>query len=551
MKFKRNHLIIILIALVAKIIFHFFWDFYYTYDHNRNLLVMEDLVNYGTLAYYGRNFVTSPPLYFLTYSFAGLLIGVSHFSIQFLELITYFAASLLVGRILFKISGSRKTALIGFLITFLNPTALLVEDLDFIAINLLTASILVLGYFKFIKSQGLRSSLILGLALGLSLLVKDSFFLLACLIIIHYLLFIRKKLAYLLVVLVIALIIYSPWLIYLQVNDLPFPWESHEGELTGNLEWADYQVKPLTEGYAILFNNWPLMFILSILYCFNKSKAKEVNFFKFLLVAGPLFTRLILSYFVLDHVYFLFISLPVLSTLIISAESFKLDLYRLDLKINARNLLVLLLAASLLVNNYLIIVNEGSFLHDNCSLFAYLKGLTKSDVVLEANVEVLGYTDFELMSDAKFEHTMTADLNFLTTMILANDANLLVSGTRLNYPFLKLTKSFNCNIRGVNANYYVYDISKGEANYSLSFKVVGDNKPLANAFIRLLFGNKSYYFLTKNDGTCSISVIERPLMARIYRVGYEPKMIIEPKGDLTVNLNKLPFYLTGYNHTRY
>ncbi len=530
MKVNRDKLIIISL-LISKIILHIYWDYFFTYDHNRNLLVIKDLVNYGTYTYFGYNFVINPPLFFIIYSLFGLFIGVSHFSMQFIGLLIYFLASIIIYKIVELISKSRDAPIIAFIITFLNPTSLLIEEIDFFAINLLMSSLLLLTYLLFIKNQSIKNALILGLIAGLSMLTKDSFIIFLLLLVIHYLFFSRFNKNSLISILT-ALITYLPWVSYLLLNNLPMPWQSHAGELSGNLSWGGELTTPFYHAFYLLLINWPVLFLLSIIYCFiGKNKL-----LKTIIIIGPIIVRLILHYFVIDHIYFLFIALPIASSLLIVNKRLK----------NYSSLIITAITISFIINNYNTLFINGSFTRDSCDFIDFLHSLKPSDSVIVDELNPIDYTHFALMSNARFEHVNSNNYDFFVMSIIRQGANLFITNHSVNLPLLY---HFNCVVRGVNNDYFVYSIPH---NSSMTIKVVSDGKPLSNAVLLFVINNSSIIGLTSNDGSYDYFIPVRPSLIKAYRVGFNSTTIINPKNDLIViNLKRLPLFTTGYNFTRY
>ncbi len=519
---KKSYWIIFSVFLL-KFIFHLFWDYAYTYDHNRNLLVIRDIVQYGTYTYYGFNYVVNPPLYYLLLSIPGAVFGVSHFSIQFFVLINYFLASFLIYKIVFKLTKSEKLALFSFLIAFLNPTSLLIEDIDYFDIVFLMGALLVYTYFDFLDNPNTKNAVIFGIVIGLSMLTKDSFLIFNLLIALHYFIFVKNKdWKNILISLSISFIVYSPWFLYLFINNLPFPWQSHAGDITGNLEWGGYQPMPYYHGYIILLKNCPVIVLVSFYYAIRKrERDPKITFLKMGILFGPLLVRIILSYFVIDPIYFLFVVLFIY----FSVRKYPKYIYGL------------VFVSFLILNLRLIYLHTLPSDFNTCSVVNFAKSLNKSEVVLVMNIKnetIPDYTDFELMSPAKFEYTTESNLY---NDIIINDADYIISGTPLDN-----SSVFKC----VGSKYYVIKIMK--PSFPKLYVRSKYGKPLANSVLLIKKGNSITYGITDNFGEYMLP-IDDPDKIVVSRIGYYKKEV--SLNDVIVVLNKLPIFITGDNYDRY
>ncbi len=520
---RKSYWIIILIFLL-KFIFHLFWDYAYTYDHNRNLLVIRDIVQYSTYTYYGFNYVVNPPLYYFLLAIPGLIFGVSHFSIQFFVLINYFLGSLLIYKIVLKLTKSEKLALLSFLFAFLNPTSFLIEDIDYFDIVFLMAALLVYTYFNFLDNPNLKNSFFFGAFIGLSMLTKDSFLIFNILIALHYLIFVKNKnWKNTLISFCISLAVYLPWILYLLINNLPFPWQAHAGDITGNLEWGGYQPRPYYYGYFILLKNCPIITLISFYYAIRKrERDPKITFLKMSILFGPLLVRMILSYFVIDPIYFLFTILFIY----FSIRKYPKYIY------------FLVLASFLILNLRIIYLYTLPSGFNTCSIVKFAKSLNKSEVALVMNINnetIPDYTDFELMSPAKFEYTSESGLY---SNILTRDADYIISGSPLSN-----SSVFEC----LGSKYYVVRVEKP----SLPKIYIRDfyGKPLANSIILIKKDGGVMYGIADNYGEYMLPM-SNPDSVVVSRIGYSKKEI-NPSKNIIVVLERLPLFITGENYDRY
>ena len=178
---------IFFVVLIAAVSFNYFSDPYQlTYDTARNMKIISEFSEYGTLSYYDNAYVMNPPLYYMIYGTLSKIFGVSLLNNEIFDTLSYFIGGVAVYLISKEIGLSNRIGLFAFLIIMTDSYFLGTSRVDFIGITVLFSALLILFYIKLLNNLNYRNAILLGVVFGLSMLVKSVFLFLIIVFCLHY-----------------------------------------------------------------------------------------------------------------------------------------------------------------------------------------------------------------------------------------------------------------------------------------------------------------------------------------------------------------------------
>ena len=307
------------------------------YDHDRNLMIAKGLSETGILSFLGKAYVGNPPLYYAIHAIPMALFGFNYVVVKLLELLLFFGGAVIAYLITLKVFESRKAAVLAFLLSGgLTWTAIYASAVRFYSVVFFFASLLIYAYVLFLEKQSWKRSLFLGSVFGLCMLTKDSFAFVGFAICLHFALHVLlaakgneqrlRLLKFGIIAAFAAIIVYSPWIFYLNANGLQFPWDFHKMEASGDLPWGNRtDLGPFYNVFVLMFQNWPVMTFSIFLFLFFSIKAggsfknsfrQEPLIWVLIVVAisTPLVHKLILKLVDLHQAFFVFAPLPILAS---------------------------------------------------------------------------------------------------------------------------------------------------------------------------------------------------------------------------------------------
>jgi hypothetical protein len=344
-----------------------------------------------------------------------------------------------------------------------------------------------------------------------------------------------------------ALLLYVPYLYYIFINGLPWPWQANFASLSG--AWAAGAERiPVWHIYIEMLKTWPILFAASLVAIGlqvkseKKSVLMSTNFLFILTVlVTPLLVPLLLRLTALNHWFYIFIPLPILSAQLIE----KIPKYK-------KHAFIALLIFLAITGAYQISQNVASReAYNNEELDSFLAELTPSDTLLSE----WRYTHINVFSEAYAEYSQSFDP--MNAVIYASD--YYISSERLEEaPFLELYKQFSSETPVYGGNFYAYKIDLPAlleiGNLSSNGQVLlvnSDGEPVSYA--RCTISGESWNLPQMSNKAGEIEMI----MPRGYSgeaqlqctaMGYAP---YQGPATETVNLGKLSSFRHNYKDTRF
>lgn len=431
--FKDNKIFVGSASLVFVFYFIFLMFFFQvspTYDYYRDLTIVKEIYHRGTFSYYGQAYVINPPMNYLIESvplfiFGGLIYTAN----KILEICIFFSALVILYFISLRILKDKTKALLSFMIASLTWTFIYATPTRSHSIVFLISCAMVLAYLRYQDDNNYINACILGLIMGLSMLIKSSLVFLIFLISLHFFYYcivekkIKGSVKYYSVFAIVALAVYIPYLIYIYINQLPWPWVANMINISGGAAWLEgYVAPPFYFLYYVVLKHWNVLFIISIISFFWGYHKKVLNKDYFLLYLilflGPLIAKLVIpiveiSSGNLHHWYYFFIPLPILTVFFIY-----------EFRENVRYYLLVFVFIALLVNFFIFIPREGISIEKWSSnkIFNDIKDMKGNETVLSnwerynyINAMSNSYSEFSQGVDLKQALIYDADYYFLTS----------------------------------------------------------------------------------------------------------------------------------------
>jgi hypothetical protein len=343
----------------------------------------------------------------------------------------------------------------------------------------------------------------------------------------------------------LAAIVYAPYLIYVAVNGLPWPWQANLASLSA--AWTNGARIPPWQVYLDFFKTWPVLLLASlaaIILQFKSERKSILSSHKLLLILAVLVTPflipMVLRLTALNHWFYLFIPLPILSAYLVGrAGKF------------AKPLLIILVGALLITGAFQISQNVAPIsVYNNEELNSFVKELTPSDTILSE----WRYTYFDVFSPAYSEYATQPDPGAIITL----SADYYLSTKQIDLPFLEQKQVISSDIPIYKGDIFVYavDLNSLLSSNNLTKKgtvtlVNSENKPVSYAQCQIYAENWAIPQISNRAGEISLivpkSFASEPSL-QCKAMGYED--YAGPVSDM-VNLGKLNGFAHKYYNTRY
>ena len=260
LKHKQFRAFLIILIVIAGI----FWvtrTHVLSYDEYRDLYLAKALMN-GEYSYYGDAYYKHPPLYMIILSVSSRIFGFGEDAGYIISILFGLSTAVLTYLLVSKFIN-KKLAIPSSLILIFNPWfSKYSRDLRFEIATMFFMFLTLYFFYSYAQSKKKRSLALTGVSLGLGLLTKTFVFLIIPALAIFLLALVYKKsLTFtgatksFVSILIIAAIVYSPWMAYTQINGGPSQFFAQSEEFSGNVRWNPDYVSPPAYFYILELPN--------------------------------------------------------------------------------------------------------------------------------------------------------------------------------------------------------------------------------------------------------------------------------------------------------
>jgi len=522
------------------------------YDHDRDLIIEQELVERGTFSYFGQAYVINPPINYITHAVPIWLTGdLSYLAQQIIEIIMFAAAIILIYFIALELTKDQKQAFIAFVLAAVSWTFILATAIRSYSIMLLMGTLLFYTYLRYLSKPGYKSAAIFGIVIGLAMLTKSSFFFLLVIMGVHLIWTLLTKQDYkyehLGAIAILTLVLYAPYLYYIFINGLPWPWQANLASLSG--AWAAGAERiPIWHIYIEMLKTWPVLFAAGLvaiglqIRSEKKSVLMSTNFLLILTVlVTPLLVPLLLRLTALNHWFFLFIPLPILAAQLVT-----------KLEKHSKLLLVLLLVAIAVTGAYQISKNVSSeAVNGNEELNNFISELSASDSLLSE----WRYAYFNVFSDAYAEYSQGFDPG--NAVVYAIDYYISAEPIE-DAPFLEPYKQMSSKTPVYGGDFYAYKVDLPVllelGNFTSNGKILltsSDDKPVSFARCSIYTEDWNLPQISNNAGEIENIVpqgFSGEAKLRCVAMGYQQ---YDGAISETINLGELNGFRHNYKDTRF
>ncbi len=536
----------ILVAVFLLVVGGIYWNsraHVLTFDEYRDMYLAKVLMQ-GQYSYFGDAFYKHPPLYMMAVAASSFVFGYGE-DAGLIVSILFALGSLFVTYIFVSQAVNKKVALASIAILAFNPSfAKFARDLRF---EIATGFFFILSvylFWKYFETRKRSFLLFTSVSIGLGLLTKSFIFFLYPAFIVFGLLMVKKGkysfksgLIDIATVVVVSLLIYSPWLIYTNINHGPSQIAAQWEEFTGHLSWAPDYVSPPYYYYFLQLHVLMTIPIFLFVVLGIYSAYKKSNTSLILLASWILIYLFLVSSIGWKENRFL---LNLVSGLSVFAA---IGMFWLAEKIpiKFKYLPFVILAFSIVPG---IIYSDNSLYGDDKSIKEWrLWSAIESNVPSNEYVLANNYAMVDLYS--RPSDYLLNNLQFDVQRILSFDSNYILLDPSITYPsslpkVFEPVQEFRFKAISGESNLTLYKVNLKE----LSYELLGNNSIIVHGKItdidsgKGVFRSKIYFadpntqqiilaFYTKQDGTFTAYLPSTGVyLLQVNSFGYQSKTFL-------------------------